>query len=120
MAQTTNSAQLARREAYDKALESCSEKHKLLLKILGRYPNGLARSELATFSGLKLQTVCGRIAEMKELQVVRELDERRIIDGRSVSVLVTCEPPEPPQQPATFFDDQLADLPQSSYYRGGK
>lgn len=115
-----NSAQLARREAYDKALESCSENHKLLLRILGRYPNGLARSELAAMSGLKLQTVCGRISELKELQVVRELDERRMIDGRSVSVLVTCQPPEPPTQPATFFDDQLADLPQSQYYKGGR
>lgn len=104
----------ARREAYDRALESCGMLHQQILLLLKNHPDGLTRAEIAQLGCIKLQTVCGRVAELKDLKLVKELPERRKINGSSSSVLVRCDPPS--HQPS-LFDDQVEQS--GDYYRGG-
>lgn len=104
----------ARREAYEKALQTCNLTQRQILNVLGKHPNGLTRAEIARIGQIKLQTVCARVVELRSAGMVKELDERRVIDGSSASVLVSCEPPA---KPPTLFDDQLGS--ESSYLGSG-
>jgi hypothetical protein len=93
-----------RRDARDNAKKTSNESFQKILSALRDSPKGLTRGQLSAVTGIKLQTICARVVDLKNAKQVQETNERRTVGSdRASSVLVICEPPAPPK---TLFDDQ--------------
>ena len=82
-------------EAYSEIIANLPKKRGRVFDTINQF-QPISRQQIADILGWKINQVCGRIVELKELQLIKEVDDvKSKLTGKTVSRLAIRKPADP-------------------------
>jgi len=79
---------ITRNESYAAIDLLISQQQQVILRLLVQHPDGLSNQEIERLSGLRISSVCGRMAELRKVLLVN--DEPLIISAEPIVRIDEC------------------------------